>query len=180
MREYILDKNKQLSVYDDVFDLRVRQNIFLVALNSKFSIGWSDGVILDNSINRFLHAAWTDRELSECGILEAIGETPVAKEIGSLKLSRAILNLATPNDSYFYHAHSEKKILLYYVNLEWLDGWHGETLFFDESGRDILFTSRFTPNRIIAFDGSIPHALRPPSILATKFRFSLALIYDHF
>jgi hypothetical protein len=64
------------------------------------------------------------------------------------------------------------------VNLEWLDGWHGETLFYDETCKNIIFASPFTPNRVIVFDASIPHSLRPPSLIATKFRFTLALIFN--
>ena len=66
---------------------------------------------------------------------------------------------------------------MYYVNLEWRDGWHGETLFFDESCKDIVYASPYTPGRVIAFDAKIPHTIRPQSHLASFYRFTLALVY---
>ena len=63
------------------------------------------------------------------------------------------------------------------MNLEWRDGWHGETLFFDESCKDIMYASPYTPGRVIAFDAKIPHTIRPQSHLASFYRFTLALVY---
>jgi hypothetical protein len=92
-------------------------------------------------------------------------------------LKKCVLNLSTPADVNFVHAHPEDKILLYYVNLDWRDGWHGETLFFDETGKRIMFASTYTPNRLIAFDAKIPHTIRPQSHIASFYRFTLALVY---
>ncbi len=178
MKRLFTDHEKQITIYDDVFDLRTRQNIYLASLTSNFTIGWADGVILENQSNRFLHSMWGDDDLNKSEIIQALNRTPLTDEIDGHRYVRTILNLSTPIDSFYHHAHSESKILLYYVNLEWLDGWHGETLFYDEQCKNIIFASSFTPNRVIVFDGSIPHSLRPPSLLATKFRFTLALIYE--
>jgi hypothetical protein len=68
--------------------------------------------------------------------------------------------------------------VLYYVNLEWQDGWHGETLFYDESLKNIVFASPYIPGRIVVFDGSIPHTIRPQSYIASHYRFTFALIYN--
>ena len=69
--------------------------------------------------------------------------------------------------------------VLYYINLDWRDGWHGETLFYNPNNlKEIIYTSLYIPGRIILFDGSIPHAIRPQSIKAPKFRFTLSLFFD--
>jgi hypothetical protein len=52
--------------------------------------------------------------------------------------------------------------LLYYPNPEWLDGWDGETVYYDRSG-EIIFSVRPRPNRLVFFDASTVHAGRAPS-----------------
>jgi hypothetical protein len=65
---------------------------------------------------------------------------------------------------------------LVYVNLDWQDGWHGETLFYSESQKEIVFASPFTPNRVVVFDAKIPHTIRPQSHIAPFYRFTLTLV----
>ena len=80
---------------------------------------------------------------------------------------------------HYIHAHWDKQIALYYVNLDWKDGWYGETLFYDPLNlQKIDFASSFIPGRILLFDGSIPHTIRPQSIKGPKFRMTLSLIYS--
>ena len=44
--------------------------------------------------------------------------------------------------------------------------------------KEIAYTSSYIPGRIILFDGSIPHAIRPQSVKAPKFRFTLSLFFE--
>ena len=88
------------------------------------------------------------------------------------------MNVVKSNDVHYIHHHEGEQVLLYYVNLDWQDGWYGETLFFNPSNiKEVQYTSSFQPGRIILFDGSIPHAIRPQSIKAPKFRFTLSLFF---
>jgi hypothetical protein len=70
--------------------------------------------------------------------------------------------------------------LLYYPNLEWQDGWEGETLFYDPSG-EISFAIRPRPNRCVFFDSRILHAGRAPSRACPALRVTVAykLACDH-
>jgi len=62
--------------------------------------------------------------------------------------------------------------------LNWEDGWYGETMFYDPNDLEkVSYTSLYKPGRIILFDGSIPHAIRPQSIRGPKYRISLTLIF---
>ena len=82
-------------------------------------------------------------------------------------------------DTHWTHDHTNQTVLLYYVNTEWLDSWGGETLFFDNFNKDIVYGSSYTPNRVLVFDGEIPHTIRPPSkIFPHKFRFTLTLLFN--
>ena len=68
---------------------------------------------------------------------------------------------------------------MYYVNLDWEDGWYGETMFYNPNDLDeIVFTSAYKPGRIILFDGNIPHAIRPQSIKGPKYRMTLTVLFE--
>ena len=69
--------------------------------------------------------------------------------------------------------------MLGYLNLNWRDGWYGETWFFDKFDfNKIIFASALAPGRIILFDGQIPHTIRPQSKVGPKFRMTLSLFYN--
>jgi len=60
------------------------------------------------------------------------------------------------------------------VNVDWREEWAGETIFYDESN-EIIFCSPYKPGRMIVFDGTIPHTIRPQSIISPNYRFSLTI-----
>lgn len=175
MKQIIVDSNKSIKVYDDVLDLVQRQYLYTFVTKSMFTIGWADGAILENQQNKFLHSVYSNEDLNNFKLLNYLQGTELGKELEQYKVDQAIVNLSMPSDYNFVHAHMQDKVLLYYVNLEWQDGWHGETLFFDEVCKDVVFASSYTPGRFILFDASIPHTIRPQSIIASKYRFTFAL-----
>jgi hypothetical protein len=176
LKEYIADRERLIHVYDDVFDLAYKQKIYDFVQKSFFRIGWADGVIAEKNQYQFLHSTYSEEDLEKLGYIQALKDSEVAQELVGHKISKAVVNLSTPSDANFIHAHPEDKVILYYVNLEWLDGWHGETLFYSESFKDIVFASPYTPGRIIAFNAKIPHTIRPQSSLASHYRFTFALV----
>jgi SM-20-related protein len=99
--------------------------------------------------------------------------------LSGLKFSNSVLNVTVTSDCHFTHTHAEKRIALFYLNLEWKDGWHGETLFFSKDGKEIVYASRYTPGRVIVFDGCIPHSIRPQSREGPQYRYTLATIFDN-
>ena len=177
IREIDVDNGRKIRVYDNVLDFEYRNQVYNFAQKSFFQIGWADGCIVENKQHRFLHSVYSNEDVNNLGIVDRLESTIVSKEMEGFTRTKCILNLSTPSDVNFVHSHPEDKIILYYVNLEWRDGWHGETLFFDESCKDVVFASPYTPGRVIAFHGKIPHTIRPQSHLSSFFRFTLALIY---
>jgi hypothetical protein len=175
--EHRIDSGKKIVVYDDLFSRRFRETMFSFAANSMFSIGWPDGATEQTRTNSFLHSKFSYEDVISCGILDAISNSNAAHELNGLNLKECILNLSTPSDSHYPHTHQEGIIFLYYVNTEWFDGWHGETLFFDESLKTIAYANAYTPGRLVVFDATIPHAIRPQSHIANKYRFTLALTF---
>lgn len=52
---------------------------------------------------------------------------------------------------------------IYYAHPEWEANWAGETVFFDQAGRDVIRSVFPLPGRLAIFPGDIPHAARTPS-----------------
>ena len=168
-----------LNIFDNVVPYDVRTLIYLNSIKSEFKLGWED-TNEPEKYNLNIHKELAIGDLEYTGVLpyfqKCIDETAWFTH---KKLSNIVLNLVRSDDVYYIHSHPMGQVLLYYINLEWMDGWYGETLFYDpyDFGK-ISFASPYKPGRIILFDGSIPHAIRPQSIKAPKFRFSLSLFFN--
>jgi len=176
---YNLELNKSIHVFDNILPLSVRNNIFTIAQNSKFELGWSDTNIPENkSQDCFIHSVWdTDKIINETKLFHFI-TTPLLSLLDGLSVSRVVLNLTVPVDVNHIHTHKESKVLLYYVNLDWNEAFHGETQFWSEDLKRIQFSSPYVPGRLILFDADIPHTIRPQSIIGPKFRFTLSILLN--
>lgn len=87
------------------------------------------------------------------------------------KFYRSCLNISKSNTQHFIHTHFEDAIL-YYANPDWNDEQCGQTFFYDNQ-KNIEFTSSYTPGRILLFDGSIPHDIKPPPDTGPKYRLTI-------
>ena len=169
-----------IAVFDNIVPFSTREKLIDYCTRSKFSLGWCDRPIIEN--NKAIpnvHSSWTVDSLNESKILpyiiECINQTPF---FTCDKIESIILNLIRPSDVHYIHSHPNKQVALYYCNLDWEDGWYGETMFYNPKDLDqISYTSLYKPGRIILFDGGIPHAIRPQSICGPKYRMSLSLIF---
>jgi len=177
VKEIIVEGGKKITIYDDLFTMQQRTDYYGFVRNSYFKIGWEDGI--NEGKDKFLHSTYSDDDLRTMGIIEAIAETEAKKELIGFALKTAVVNLSYPSDANWTHTHIEPKILLYYPNIRWGEAWHGETLFYDEACKEVVYANPYVPGRLIAFDATIPHTIRPQSYLADKFRFTLAIILQH-
>lgn len=170
---------KPIDVFDGYVPLTIRDLTYVTVLHSNFRVGWGDGTTEETSAYKYLHSSYDVNEIKEFPIYKCFMDSPAKELVDGMTLHKAIANLSTPSDVNFTHAHPERKVILYYVNLEWRNtGWHGETHFYDDGLANVEFTSPFTPGRFIVFDGDIPHCIRPQSHLASNYRFTLALTFD--
>jgi hypothetical protein len=176
LREAEVENGRKIRIYDNVFEWNFRTTLFQFAKASSFRIGWEDSVVPERAQHQNLHSSYSEDDLNRVGLLSLLLQSPLRDELCGYSVENCILNLSTPSDVNFVHAHQEDKIILIYVNLDWQDGWHGETLFYSHSRKDIVFASPFTPNRVIVFDPKIPHTIRPQSHLAPFYRFTLAVV----
>ena len=89
-----------------------------------------------------------------------------------------LINNITPLDTHYPHDDSgteAKYSLLYYLNMDWKLEWGADTLFLDPKTNEITKTVQCKPNRLIMFDAKIPHMIRPSTIIAPQYRYSISI-----
>lgn len=165
-----------VEVFDDCFTLAHRFDINEAVKRSVFRMGWNDNL---DGAEPNIFSQWSPDNLNSIKFFKEFTEGhPLHQKLDPDKFIRCIVNNETLSSTHWTHTHIEENVLLYYVNMEWKDEWGGETLFFDKhNSRDIIYGSRFTPGRLIWFDGEIPHTLKQPSRLAPKFRFTISIFF---
>lgn len=178
MQHIVTKSGKNIYVFDDLIPLSERDHGYNYMRGSMFQIGWHDSSIEEHIRHAFWHSKYNDVDCDNLYLYHTIMKGAPGKLVEGLCQKKAVVNCATPADCNFIHAHPEKKVILYYANLIWNEGWHGETLFYDEAMKNIEFASPYTPGRVIVFDGGTPHAIRPQSYLASHFRFTFAMTFD--
>ena len=168
-----------LSVFDNIVPYNIRNDVWEYSIKSNYKLGWVDTDQPDKyDLNAYSH--WSIEEFKLTKLLPHIQKCiDDTTWFTNKNLSKVICNLVRSNDVHYLHIHDKQQVCLYYVNLDWRDGWHGETLFYNPDNlSEIVYTSLYMSGRIILFDGSIPHAIRPQSVKAPKFRITLSLFFD--
>ena len=167
-----------MHVLNDALPVTQHEFIYSYAINSKFRIGWRDQTDIANAAHQYMHCPLSLEELEQTGLLSAIKDERVLERIDGRNPVKSVINLGVPADVNFMHTHKEQDVLLYYVNLAWRPEWAGETVFFEQNKTDISFSSAYTPNRVLFFDGEIPHSIRCQSIAAPHYRFTLSVFFN--
>ncbi len=167
--------------FDNIIPFHDREDLLDYCANSKFVLGWQDRTKIENEKHiPCIHSHWSKYDLEKSCIIsyidKCIQQTPwFTKKF----VQSAVLNLTKSDDVHYIHAHQNYHVVVYYVNLDWEDGWYGETMFYNPNDLDeIVFTSAYKPGRIILFDGNIPHAIRPQSIKGPKYRMTLTVLFE--
>ena len=172
----------EITIYDNVFDWDLNKSIMLNCTKIPYFIGWQDSFNEDES---FLHSRITkdmwinrtkDRSLND--FLDPLITSEPFKDINENKIVQTVVNCDTTYDTHTIHTHNNQDVILYYVNNEWKDGWGGETFFYDKYGKEIIYTSPYTPNRMIKFNGELVHRFNGPSRTGPKFRFSISTFIE--
>lgn len=159
-----------MKYFDNVVDYNDKAFIYEFCQNSNFKLGWYDSEEYNKLSTPSLFSHWSLEDLKNSKLYSHI------QKIQDLsRFERAILNLTKPGDVHYIHTHNQHDVILYYVNLEWKDGWYGETVFYDKDAKEITDTVTYTPGRVVLFDGKQPHAIRPQSIIGPQIRFTISI-----
>lgn len=175
--EHILSTGKKITVYDGLLPLQLRSEIFNFVKRSRFVIGWRDADYVKANQHEFLHSYYSLEDNDNAKLLPFLRTTEVNQHIEGLSIVNSVVNLSVPSDTHFPHAHLENIVVLYYANLDWENHWYGETLFYTEDLNDIELALKYTPGRVVVFEGSIPHSVRPQSASADTHRFTYAITF---
>jgi len=178
----ISQPHPKIKIYDNVYSWSQQQSLYLKCLGSPFKIGWSDSI---TEQEKFMHSVITPDMWEHSAAIDPslndfqntlFGCEPYKTMVDN-ELCKTVVNCDTLSDSHTQHIHPNQEVLLYYANTEWKDGWGGETFFYDDNGKEIIFSSPYTPNRIIHFSGELIHRFSGPTMLGPKFRFSISTFY---
>lgn len=177
-KEHTTKSDKNIYVYDNLFDYRFRDSMFMFIKNSFFLIGWEDSVTQEGLGYKNLHSRYSSEDNKQSGFTETIYKSDAARHLKDLEVTQSVVNLSKPSDVNFIHTHPEKLVLLYYANLTWKNHWYGETLFFSEDEKEIELALPYTPGRLVIFDGKIPHSIRPQSFASDQYRFTFSTFFN--
>ena len=168
---------KLLNTYDNFFRADKTQEIYNYVLQSFYQIGWEDGTEPEHKQYPNLYSKYSIKDLEQIDILN-----PILKKLDLNKkdYSTCIVNLTKPLDVNFIHTHPKQKVVLYYANLTWNPEWGGETIFYKQDRKSIELTNTFTPNRLIFFDGSVPHTIKAQNFLGPSYRFTISFFFNYF
>jgi hypothetical protein len=177
-RTHIMSSGKQIHIYDGLIPAMLRADFYEYVQRSAFFIGWGDSDSQKALKHECLYTFYDGPQTLKAGILPFLQTTEVNEHIKGLDLTKSIVNMSVPTHSHFSHCHPEKIVVLYYVNLDWDQHWHGETLFYSEDLTEIDLAVQYTPGRVVVFDASIPHAIRPQSHSADHYRFTYTMTFE--
>tara|TARA_R100000152_G_C6765947_1_gene190822 strand:- start:730 stop:1272 length:543 start_codon:yes stop_codon:yes gene_type:complete len=162
-----------IDIYDNCLAEDIRSDIYLMAITANYNIGWDDSSVFEHRQYPCLHHSVKKESWEQLNLVNEIQNHELRNKLKELSFVSATINLAVPSSIQFQHTHPQKYTLLYYINMEWKPEYYGETLFFNDLGTEVEYTSLFKPGRIVFFDGKIPHTIRPSSHIAPSYRFTL-------
>jgi SM-20-related protein len=161
-------------ITDNVLNENARRQIYDFLLSPGWRWGWKSDTKRD--VYSFWHkhfAGWKKFEEEESAPLDC------AHELGGVllqfwkllnehalpgyTLSRCYANAFQYGTDGTLHTDSllpDTVTAIYYPHEKWYPNWGGETMFFNESKTDVLGCVYPKPNRLVVFDGRIPHVAR--------------------
>ena len=169
-----------IKVFDNEIPKNIADEIYDKCYHSLYELGWQDTAHPDKN-DPNLYSLWSVDDIIRVGISSYIEKCIEETDwFEGTVLHKCIVNAIRSNDVHYIHHHPSEQVVLYYVNPDWIDGWHGETLFYNSKDPSkIDFTSVYKPERLILFDGDIPHTIRPQSTKAPKYRFSISFFFGN-
>lgn len=178
VRNIQTSSGKNIKIYDDIFTMAQRQGFYSFCKNSFYKIDGRDSDIIEHQSNLSIVARYTEEDIRSMRFFDFITDKDLIDVGSNYKLDSASVNLSTPADLYHVHTdtHTREGVtILYYVNMRWPIDWAGETIFLNDNGDDYEYVSAYKPGRVLMFDATIPHVIRPPVMKADTLRMTFAM-----
>jgi hypothetical protein len=165
-----------VDVYDNAVPLSLSTDIYNFLIGDcGWYLGWKD--TQDTDLN--LHAR-LEQGYPKCfEIPEQLkGQEEFEERMQGMDNDMVIANLSHASSVHHKHTHPDKDVvILYYANLRWQEHWEGETMFFSEDG-EVEYTCKYTPGRIVVFNGRTPHTIRAQSAGGPPFRMTISYFWQ--
>ena len=164
-----------IKTYDNFLSSEHSQKVYNFVYSSLYKIGWDDSLEPQHKVYPNIHSSFSKEDVNQIKILDPILEKI---KLSEKQYEKCVVNLVKPLDVNFIHVHPDQLVALYYVNLTWSPEWSGETLFYEEDRKTIGLASPYTPNRLIFFDGKIPHTIKSQNLMGPSYRFTLTIFFN--
>lgn len=171
-----------LHVFDDVFEMHYQYDLYRASFDSYFKIiGWGDNSQYNTIKYECAHSQWNPEDVAQHHVIENLKRHEGIRDwIGDKQPKNCVVNLCRPGEEYSHHTHGfVDDVILIYIHMEWKRNWGGETIFYTRDGKNIDFVSEYVPNRVIAFDASIPHTIRPSTDVSPKYRLTMTVVFNN-
>jgi len=169
-----------IHVHDFILRETERRALYRMVMNAHYKLtGWDDRPDeFETPQIPCIHSRWSQADLDGTGFLQGVTRSStVAAFVANREPKNIVVNLAHAGDVYYNHCHTGDDGMLFYINPEWRREWGGETIFYNLHGEDIAYVCEPKVNRLVCFDGSYPHAIRPFSNAAPKLRMTLTVAF---
>jgi len=190
-KKFLSEVNKNVYIIDDLFSVDERAELHDTAITSSYIKNNND---FEHNDNKFIFHKWrcnlSLEELSKCAKipdkLQAVFSTIFPNMLLDLNIITSYINFSDPHsvdrihiDNFDIDEYLEENIdfftVLIYGNFEWHSDWKGETVFYNDTFNEIIFSTTMKPGRVIVFEGTIPHSATPPSFLSPFSRYTYAV-----
>ena len=177
------ENNKDIFIYDDVFESHQLQKMYFFILASRFSLHTNDDDMLEykTKYSTTFGCKFSDDDIERFGIINYLPKDIKKKfNITPKTTQRCIINNITPLDTHYPHDDAGSGVkwsLLYYANLKWDLEWGADTLFLTDDKKDKSQISQCKPNRVVLFDATIPHLIRPSTMASPHHRWSINMTF---
>ena len=175
--------NQEIYIFDNVYQSYHTQKFYNFIINSYYKISMVDTLSDDYYNKKSFGSRYSKEDLKIMGIIEHLPQE-IKKEFSiSLETNdRSVVNAITSNGVYHPHDDAGKGVkwsFLYYANMKWDLEWGGDTLFLKDDRQTIENVVQCKPNRVVIFDAKIPHLIRPTTIIAPPYRFSINMTFKN-
>jgi len=175
-----INDTKKIVIYDDLFHHQDLHDIFAYVEQGEFKRSNLDLVYFNNQNTDFKWSRLiTAKDIWFKNVVDVYTNEMDELRKQPFTVERSYINFATMETVDFIHCDcladdTKQYTLLHYANWCWDPNWHGETVFYDDQGRDVVAAVTLKPGRVVFFNGNIPHSAIAPSRIAPYARYTIA------
>jgi Rps23 Pro-64 3,4-dihydroxylase Tpa1-like proline 4-hydroxylase len=167
---------KHYRVFDNVFNYRTKLGIEQFLKSYRYGLGWSD--TQENNHLLYMHARLFKKEMDDMGFFQNIQNKDLLKAIDDRDPETVVANVSFPGYYYFPHWHRNQESLVYYVNMEWKQEWAGETIVYEDDCETVHACMPFSSGKVLWLNKDVLHSMRPPSLNAPFYRFTISMFFN--